>query len=368
MDKDINEILGEIDKLNPYATFLNEGALSNVDGWIDTGSMVLNGLVSGSLFGGIPKSRVTMLAGPSMTGKSFIVQKILASAQKEGAIPVIFDSENAIDAQGAQALGLDPTKVKYVPSFSIEECRNQIFTMLTKAKEKNLTGKFIIAIDSLGNMESELQIGRMEKSNTSSDMGSRAKAVKSLLRTCTQLAAVTKTTILVTNHIYDDPSAMFPSLVKEMPGGRAAVYLPSVTIQLARKPMKEDKDLGDNLAVGQKNYSGVVLRALTAKNRFVKQYLEGEMYLSFEKGLNKYYGLLELATGFGVIVQTGSTYTLPDGKKLGYYSKWKNDHDLWNDVIIPGIEDKIKVEWKYSNNQNDAEDMPDEVDSEEENE
>jgi RecA/RadA recombinase len=367
MDKDINEILGEIDKVNPYATFLNEGALSNVDGYIDTGSMVLNGLISGSLFGGIPRNRLTMLAGPSMTGKSYIIQKILASAQKEGIIPIIFDSENAIDATGAAALGLDVSKVKYVPTFSIEECRNSIYNLLTKAKEKGQTGKFIIAIDSLGNMESELQINRMEKSNTSSDMGSRAKAIKSLLRTCTQLAAVTKTTIIVTNHIYDDPSAMFPSLVKEMPGGRSAVYLPSVTVQLARKPMKEDKDTDDKLAVAQKSYSGVVLRALTVKNRFVKQYLEGEMYLSFEKGLNKYYGLLELAVGFGVIVQSGSTYTLPDGTKLGYYSKWKNDKELWENTIIPGIEEKIKVEWKYSNNVGDE--APNEVNEvEEENE
>jgi RecA/RadA recombinase len=364
MDKDINEILGEIDKLNPYASFLNDGALSNVEGWIDTGSMVLNGLISGSVFGGVPKGRVTMLAGPSMTGKSFIVQKILASAQKEGIIPVIFDSENAIDKEGATALGLDPSKVKYVPTFSIEECRNQIYSMLTKAKEKGQTGKFIIAIDSLGNMESEIQIGRMEKSNTSSDMGSRAKAVKSLLRTCTQLAAVTKTTILVTNHIYDDPSAMFPSLVKEMPGGRAAVYLPSVTVQLARKPTKDEKDTDAKLAVGQKNYSGVILRALTAKNRFVKQYLEGEMYLSFESGLNKYYGLLELAVGFGIITQTGSTYQLPDGTKLGYYSKWKHDTELWDKTIVPGIEKKIAVEWKYSNNAN-VDEVPDEVEDNE---
>jgi len=361
MDKDIKEVLGEIDKLNPYASFLNDGALSTVDGWLDTGSMVLNGIVSGSLYGGIPKNRLTMLAGPSMTGKSFIVQKILANAQKDGLIPIIFDSENAIDKDGAAALGLDPEKVKYVPTFSIEECRNQIYSLLTKAKEKGQVGKFIIAIDSLGNMESELQINRMEKQSTSADMGSRAKAVKSLLRTCTQLAAVTKTTILVTNHIFDDPSAMFPSLVKEMPGGRSAVYLPSVTIQLARKPVKEDKDTDAKLAVGQKNYSGVILRALTAKNRFVKQYLEGEMYLSFESGLNKYYGLLELAVGFGVIQQTGSTYQLPDGTKLGYYSKWKNDHGLWDKTIIPGIEEKIKVEWKYGNNAGKEDKIPDEV-------
>ena len=359
MSKEIDDILSVIDKSNPYASFLNESAISNVDGWLDTGSMVLNGIVSGSLFGGIPKNRMTLLAGPSMTGKSFILQKILANAQKEGLTPVIFDSENAIDKDGAEALGLDVSKVKYVPVFSIEECRNTIYDFLTKVKEKGQEGKFIIAIDSLGNMESQLQINRQEKGNVSADMGSRAKAMKSLLRTLTQLSGLTKTTILATNHIYEDPAAMFPSLVKAMPGGTATVYLPSVTIQLARKPVKEDKNTDGKLAVGQKNYSGVILRALTVKNRFVKQYLEGEMYLSFDKGLNKYYGLLDLAVGLGAVIQSGSTYQLPDGKKLGYYSKWKDNTELWDNTIIPVVEEKIKLEWKYGNKSN--EEIPDEV-------
>ena len=101
------------------------------------------------------------------------------------------------------------------------------------------------------------------------------------------------------------------------------------------------------------------------KNRFVKQYLEGEMYLSFENGLNKYYGLLELAVGFGIIIQTGSTYTLPDGTKLGYYSKWKTNNELWEKTIIPGIEAKINVEWKYGNNIGKEENIPDEVEEKE---
>ena len=363
MSKETDDILSVIDKTNPYASFLNESALSNVDGWIDTGSMVLNGIVSGSLFGGIPKNRMTLLAGPSMTGKSFILQKILANAQKEGLIPVIFDSENAIDKEGAEALGLDVSKVKYVPVFSIEECRNTIFDFLTKVKEQGQEGKFIIAIDSLGNMESQLQINRQIKGNVSADMGSRAKAMKSLLRTLTQLSGLTKTTILATNHIYEDPSAMFPSLVKAMPGGTATVYLPSVTIQLARKPVKEDKNTDGKLAALQKNYSGVILRALTVKNRFVKQYLQGEMYLSFERGLNKYYGLLDLAVGLGAVIQSGATYRLPDDTKLGYYSKWKDDTELWDNTIVPVIEEKIKSEWKYGNKINDdvPEEIPDEV-------
>jgi hypothetical protein len=100
---------------------------------------------------------------------------------------------------------------------------------------------------------------------------------------------------------------------------------------------------------------------LTAKNRFVKQYLEGEMYLSFESGLAKYYGLLELAVGFGVIQQSGSTYTKADGEKIGQYGRWKDNTDLWDNYIVPGIEEKIKVEWKYGQNNADRDQVPDEV-------
>ena len=84
------------------------------------------------------------------------------------------------------------------------------------------------------------------------------------------------------------------------------------------------------------------------------------MYLSFDKGLNKYFGLLDLAVGLGAVIQTGSTYQLPDGKKLGYYSKWKDDQTLWDETIIPVVEDKIKSEWKYGSG-SEEEDIPDEV-------
>lgn len=351
MDKDIISALDEIDSINPFATYLNDSTLSRVNGWIDTGSYVLNSIISGSPFGGIPKGRVTMLAGESMTGKSLFVQKILANAQQDGLIPVIFDTENAIEPESAARLGLDIEKVKYVPCISIEQTRNALFKFLNSVKEKKLEGKFIIAIDSLGNLQSELELNRMGKDSTSADMGTKARAMKSLMQTCTNLGAVTQTTILCTNHVYDDPAAMFPSIEKNMPGGKSCVYLPSVTVQLARKPMKSDdgKTTDGELAVGQKSYAGIVIRALTRKNRFIKQYLEGEMYLSFANGLDRYYGLLELAVGMKVVTQTGSTYCLEDGTKLGYYRNFRKDKALWENTIIPELDKRIKQEWSYSN-------------------
>ena len=360
-NKEIDAALDSIDKINPFATYLSDSTLSRVGGWIDTGSYVLNAIVSGSLYGGIPKGRVTMMGGESMTGKTLFVQKILANAQKEGLIPVIFDTENAVDPEGSERMGLDTSKVKYVPCITIEQTRNALFKFLTAVKEKGLEGKFIIAIDSLGNLQSELEHNRMGKDSMSSDMGTKARAMKSLMQTCTNLGATTQTTILCTNHVYDDPTAMFPSIEKNMPGGKSIIYLPSVTIQLARKPMKSDggKTMDAETAVGQKNYAGILIRALTRKNRFIKQYLQGEMFLSFQTGLDRYYGLLDLAVGVGAVIQTGSTYTLPDGKKLGYYKQFRRDVDLWENTILPVVEERIKKEWAYSSF--DGADAPDEV-------
>jgi recombination protein RecA len=183
-------------------------------------------------------------------------------------------------------------------------------------------------------------------------MGTRARAIKSLLRTCTQMSAMTKTTILVTNHLYDNPGDLHPTLVKSMPGGKACVYLPSISVQLMRKPVKEDvvKSDSSTLAVGQRNYVGIIVRALTAKNRFIKQYLEGELYISFANGVDKYHGLLDLAVGLGIIEQTGSTYVF-EGNKMGYAKSFANNAEFWEDKIIPLIDQKIKKEWSYSSEQ-----------------
>lgn len=349
LDKDILASLNALDDVVPYASYLNESTLSSVDDWIDTGSLVLNALISGSLYGGVPKGRIVQFAGPSMCGKSFFALQIAANAQKKGMIPVIFDTEGAIDPETAKNFGLDTSKVKYVACESAEQTRNAIYKFLTSVREKKQFGKFIVIIDSLANLNSEMELKRMDKDSTSADMGTFAKSVKSLLKTCTNMGTLTKTPIIITNHVYDDPSQMYPSLEKNMTGGKAAVYLPSVNIQLARELIKdsENKQVSDKLSASQKNYSGVVLRALMVKNRFAKQYVEGRMYLSFSKGLDRYFGLLDIMKGMGVVSNSGSTYTDWEGQKLGYYSKWSKDTTLWEEKLLPELEKRIKIHWAY---------------------
>lgn len=368
-EKDDNQrlldALNSVNEIDPYAKFLDECSLSSADDWIDTGSMVLNALISGSIYRGIPKGRITQFVGASQTFKTGFALQIIANAQKKGMAVLLFDTENALESESCETFGVDIKRVKKSDTTSIEKVRNTIYTFLTNVREKGLEGKFIIVIDSLANLQSELEIKRMDNDKTSADMGTNAKAIKSLLKTCTNMAAATNTPIVITNHIYDDPNAMYPSLEKNISGGKAAVYLPSVTVQLARKLVKDEEvKLADTkLAASQKNYSGVIIRALTVKNRFIKQYLEGEMYLSFSSGLHKYYGLLEIMKGMGVVSNSGATYTDFEGNKLGYAKSFRNDTELWEGKLLPELENRIKKEWAYGN-LNEAEDFPDEEDNE----
>jgi len=360
MSKEIDNIFKKLDAMNSEATMLDENALSNVDTWYDTGCYALNAILGGSCRkGGIPKGRIVGFSGESMTGKTFVVNKILANAQKQGVIPVIFDTEFAIDESSTKGVGLDASKTKYVPVYTVDQCRNQISGFLDSVIESNQQGKFIISIDSLGNLSSQKEIDDIAKDKSAMDMGLRAKSLKSMLRTLTYKAGKAGVTILFTNHTYADPGAMFPTLVKTQSGGSGPVYMASILVQLAKRNEKEGEgDSGalktDKLAEANK-YSGVTLRALTVKNRFVPPFLEAEMYLSFKSGLNKYSGLLQMAAARGIVEQTGSTYLVgvdsgkyKKGDKLGYAKNFVKDASFFEDFIIPELDKKLAEDYKYN--------------------
>ena len=346
-DKDILKILDSIDKIDPLATYLNDETLLFNNKWIDTGSMMLNAVCSGSLYGGIPVGKITSIVGPSMTGKSFIVQQLIKNAQQKDMYCILFDTECAIEPTTAAKFGIDLARVKYIQPKSVLSMRNMIHTVLTSAIENKQTGKIAIFIDSIGNAESEMQIKRMNKDNDSADMGSFAKDVKSLLKTCARLCGPARAPIVFTNHIYEDPASMFTKLVKEQPGGKAVWYLPSIILQMARSDAKAD-DTNEEVAAGSKAITGSILKFMTAKNRFIRPYLTGEIYLSFNKGLHKYFGLIDLAKALNIVKSSGPSYSLCDGTKLGYAKSWQNNKELWEKTILPLIEEKIQKEWKYS--------------------
>ena len=348
---DINKLadkaFAKLQKINTNATVLEDNTLSNVTDWIDTGCLVLNTILSGSLYGGVPKGRITIFAGESGCGKTFILNKILANAQKKGMIPIIFDTEVAVDKTSAEGVGLDSKNVKYVPVDTVESCRNQIMTFLDGVEEEpELHGKFIISIDSLGNLASEKEINDAGSGKGAMDMGLRAKQLKSMMRMITYKAAITGTTIIASNHTYADPGALHPTLVKQQAGGSGPIYMASILVQMAAKKEKTDNSNENDVALTEsRNYSGVTLRMLTVKNRFVPAFLQCEAYLNFKTGLDKYSGLRDIAVAHNIIQQSGATFAMGD-KKLGYYKNWRKDEDLWQEILV-SLEESIKDKYRY---------------------
>jgi RecA/RadA recombinase len=356
--RDIPDIFKELDKINTDGALLSENALSVVDDWIDTGSYALNAIISGSLYKGVPNGRVVGFAGPSGCGKTLMSTKIVANFQKKSPDNwgIVFDSEIALDAATARALGADPERIKHYPVNSVLGVRNQALMVLNQIIEKGLQGKFIIVIDSLGNLGGGKEINDAEEDKSAADMGLRAKDMKSMLRTITYKAAKAKTTVVFTNHTYANPAAMYPSAVDNQSGGSGPIYMASLLVQLGFKREKNEKDHEDaEIIAVAKKVGGITMHALTVKNRFIPQMLTTDLYLNFKTGLDRYSGLFELAKAMGVLEGT-ITYTC-EGLPIGRRKEIEADPKLW-EKVLPVLEKKIQKEFAFHS---DADILVDEV-------
>lgn len=343
--KNYKDIFGSVDKLNPDGEVLHDGTISTPSDWIDTGSRALNAIISGSLYKGVPVGRITGFAGPSGAGKTLIINKVLANAQKKGYIAVIWDSEMAVDKESAKNVGMDLKKTKYYPVETIEDCRNQISTFLDNVIAANDPEmKFIVSIDSLGNLASAKEIEDARKGKDAADVGQRAKATKSMMRAITYKAAKAGVPILFSNHIYEGME-MFPSLIKNQAGGKGPIYLASVLVQLSTKNEKISDNPDENSIAIANNVSGITMGAMTVKNRVVPPFLKTELYLNFKNGLDQNTGLFDLALALGVIEQTGKTYQF-QGESVGYRKNIERDSAFW-ERVSPALEQKLQEELRY---------------------
>lgn len=334
---------------SPMVSFLDE-ALSNVKSFEDTGCYILNALVSGHLRGGFPEARMSLLAAESSTGKTYIALQTAAKAQKAGKQIVIFDSEFAIDHEFASNLGLDTSKIIYFPVKTIEQCKNAVYKFLSNVHDLGLVGQFFIVIDSLGAMISEMDYKRMENNKDSKDMGSYASSMKALIKACNSLAGMTQTTIICTNHIYDDPGSMHPTLVKAMPGGKIVRYLPTTIVQLSANNVKAKDDtrkIDEEAVGGSHGEVGIEVRGLGVKNRICKPLNEAYMYISFENGLSKYYGLMDLACALGALKNVGGR--IRDAETDEFYGFSKDiqfNAEFW-EGFIDKLQPYIEKAWHY---------------------
>lgn len=347
-DKLIADAFKILDDFNPMSSMLSN-SVSNIENYDDTGCYILNALISGHLKdGGFPEGRSTLFAAPSSVGKSYIALQAAANAQKKGKFVVVFDSEFSIDKRFAESLGLDPDKVKYFPVKSIEDCKNGLYKFLDFAGKNKIYGKFFIIIDSLGAMISELDYKRLENENDAADMGTRAKAMGQLLTVANSMAGFSRSTIVMTNHVYDNPSPFASKLEMEMPGGKKVRFMPSCIVQLRGKVVKEDASTGgDSAAEGSKGMTGVAVSGLSIKSRLVKPYNTADLYISWEKGMLKYYGLLDLSLAFGIIEKrAGKLYRKDTDEYIGKPEDIQDNAEFWEE-FMPQLQKQIDEKWCY---------------------
>ena len=282
---------------NEYAGLISEGGIGDIESFIDSGSYIFNALVSGSIFGGVPSNKITAIAGESSTGKTFfclgVVQHYLAANPDAGV--VYFESESAISKEMILSRGIDGNRMILVPVTTVQEFRTQAIKILDKYLEQKKEDRkpMMFVLDSLGMLSTSKEMEDSAAGKDTRDM-TRAQVVKAIFRILTLKLGKAGVPMLVTNHTYDVVGAYVPT--KEMGGGSGLKYAASTIIYLSKSKEKDGKEVIGN-----------IIKATTAKSRLTKENAKVETRLFYDaRGLDRYYGLLELGEKYGVFERKGN--------------------------------------------------------------
>lgn len=310
-------------------------------GFIDTGSYILNAVLSGSLYGGIPDNKITAFAGESATGKTFFVLGVVKSfldRNPDGGV-VYYDTEAAVTKGMMESRGIDTKRVIIAEPDTIQKFRNHALRMI-EAYDKQPKDKrppMMMVLDSLGLLSTTKEMEDSTEGKETRDM-TKAQTIKATFRVLTLKLAKVNVPMLVTNHVYDLVGSYIP--MKEMGGGSGLKYAASTIAYLSKKKEKD----GDGDVIGN------VIRVKMHKSRLSKENQDVEVLLTYDKGLDKYYGLLELAEKYEIIKKVSTRYEMPDGKKVFGKEIRNNPTEYFTDDIMAKLEECAKTEYSYGAN------------------
>jgi RecA/RadA recombinase len=279
-----DDINAELAELNPLGSIMETSDFSEVTEWLDTGNFHLNACVSGSLFGGWPNNRSCSVAGPSGTGKTFLMLNTVREAINMGYSVIYYDSEAAVDKDLMKKFGIDTTKVSYQPVNTVQEFRTSVTSITKKMQEAKRGGasipKVMMVLDSAGNLATQKEIEDAASGSDKADM-TRSKVLKSIFRIIMTPMADLKIPFLFTNHTYQSQS-FIPQQIAG--GGTGPEYAASIVLMLNKAQLKDGAEK-----------VGIIVTAKPAKNRFAKP-TAIKFHLDFTKGMNRYVGLEQYAT------------------------------------------------------------------------
>ena len=335
-----NDFLKDIIKTtgNEYASIVSDGVeAGDVTTFIDTGSYIFNALLSGSIYGGLPSSKISALAGESATGKTYFLMGIVKNFldTNPDASVIYFESESAITSQMVIDRGIDAKRMVMMPVTTVQEFRTQTLTILDTYLAQNQADRkpMFLCLDSLGMLSTTKEISDTAEGKETRDM-TRAQVLKAAFRVLTLKLSKAKIPMVITNHTYDVIGSMFPT--KEMGGGSGLKYAASSIVYLSKKKEKDGTEVIGNIVHCKTHKS-----RLTVENRIV------DVRLTYDKGLDKYYGLLELAEKYDIFKKVSTRYELPDGSKQFGKTILNDPETYFTDEIMSKLEEAASKEFKY---------------------
>ena len=306
--------------------------------YVDTGSYIFNGLVSGSIFGGVSGNKITAIAGESSTGKTFFslaVVKNFLDSNPDGYC-LYFDTEAAVNKSLLASRGVNLDRTVVVNVVTVEEFRSKALKavdMYLKTPEEDRR-PCIFVLDSLGMLSTEKEIKDALDDKQVRDM-TKSQLVKGAFRMLTLKLGQANIPMIVTNHTYDVIGSYVPT--KEMGGGSGLKYAASTIIYLSKKKEKDGTEVVGNL-----------IKAKTAKSRLSKENKDVEIRLFYdERGLDRYYGLLELGEIGGLWKNVAGRYDLGDGKKIYAKQILKEPETYFTEDVMEKLDAIAKEEFSY---------------------
>lgn len=275
--------------------------------WINTGSYVLNRLISGSFTRGIPQGRITSLSGPSASGKSFLLGNLCREAQKDDAFVLVVDSENALDTDYLEKIGVDcsPESFGYVSVGTIPQCQAVVSAFMKQYKKEYGSDpkapKVLIAIDSLSMLSSESEVENYQKGVAKGDQGQRNKQLKSMLRAFTLDIKDCNVAMVNTVQVYKNQDVTNGEGLYIIPD--AVKYAASQIVLVTKLKLR-----------GEAGVEGIRMKCEGYKTRFTKPFQSATLEVPYDAGIDPFNGLLEAAVGIGVVQQRGAWYVFGDEK------------------------------------------------------
>ena len=335
------------DSKNEFASFASDGiAAGDVETFVDTGSYIFNALVSGDLRGGIPSNKITALAGESGTGKTFfclsVVRNFLDTDPDAGVI--YFETESAISKNMIESRGIDSSRLIIMPVNTIEEFRTQSVRIIDKYMEQNTEDRkpLMFVLDSLGMLATNKEVVDASNDKNVRDM-TKAQLVKSVFRILTLKMGKANIPMIVTNHTYDVVGAYVPT--KEMGGGSGLKYSASTIVYLGKKKEKDGTTLVGN-----------IIKCEAKKSRLTREGSKVETRLFFdERGLERYYGMLELGERAGLWANRAGRYEV-NGKKVYGKQILANPDEYFTPEVLDILDKQAQKEFLYGAADDDGED------------